>query len=57
MATILSNAPMSWKAFSETENEQMLKDDIRASVTVSMILTGVVFAGLVIGLIGVILSL
>ncbi|HEX4145476.1 MAG TPA: hypothetical protein VHY91_18365 [Pirellulales bacterium] len=46
-----------WKVFSESERRQMLKDDMGAGVTVAMILTGVIFAGLILMLIGVTLSL
>jgi len=35
----------------------MLHDDVEAGVTISLILTGVIFAGLVLMLIGVALSL
>ena len=51
------DARRGWSAFSESERQQMLRDDIRAALTVALILTGVVFAGLLIGLIGVSLSL
>ena len=66
MATVLSDAQTYvgglnpkgfWKAFSESERQQMIRDDIRAGTTVTLILTGVIFAGLLIGLIGVTLSL
>jgi hypothetical protein len=46
-----------WDTFSPSEHETMLKDDLRAALTVTMILTGVLFSGLVIGLVGVTLSL
>ena len=46
-----------WSTFSESERRQMLKDDIQAGTTVSLILTAVILTGLVIGLIGVMMSL
>ena len=46
-----------WRVFSETELQQMLSDDREAGVTIALILTGVIFAGLVLMLIGVTLSL
>jgi hypothetical protein len=46
-----------WRVFSETERQQMLKDDMGAGITIALILTGVICAGLVLMLIGVTLSL
>lgn len=46
-----------WRVFSGQERRQMLHDDVEAGVTISLILTGVIFAGLVLMLIGVALSL
>ena len=46
-----------WSTFSESERQRMLRDDIRAGTTVSLILTAVIVTGLVIGLVGVLLSL
>lgn len=65
MATVLGDrqrdagidAHGGWSRFSESERQRMLRDDIRAGTTVSMILTAVIVTGLVIGLVGVLLSL
>ena len=66
MATILGDertdvggldAHHCWRTFSASERQKMREDDIRAGMTVALILTGVIFAGLVNGLIGVMLSL
>ena len=46
-----------WRTFSEAERQQMRKDDIEAGVTIALILTGVIVAGVVLMLIGVIFSL
>jgi hypothetical protein len=46
-----------WRVFSGQERRQMLHDDVEAGVTISLLLTGVIFAGLVLMLIGVTLSL
>jgi hypothetical protein len=66
MATVLGDGKIgldgrtpsqSWKVFSPAQRQQMLRDDVEAGMTVALILTGVVFAGLVLVLIGVTLSL
>jgi len=66
MATTLGNergdgggadARRYWGVFTEAEHRQMINDDLQAGTTVAMLLTAVIFAGLLIGLTGVLLSL
>ena len=65
MATVLSDDRTAggadpsrpWRFFSEAERRQMLKDDMGAGVTVALILTGVIVAGMLLLLVGVTLSL
>ena len=51
------NLTNSWQMFSEAQHRQMIREDIEAGVSVAIVLTGVLFAGVVIGFIGVMLSL
>jgi len=43
--------------FSEAEQRQMINEDLQAGVGVALLLTGVIFCGVLIGLTGVLLSL
>lgn len=56
--TQISNSMLpSWFGFTSDERRRMIDDDLTAGTSVSLVLTAIVFLGMVIGIVGVLLSL
>lgn len=46
-----------WHGFTDDERHQMIGEDLHAGRSVSLVLTAIIFIGMVLGIIGVVLSL